>query len=177
MREMCGTLPLYPARARKDCQGAWRTADRRGTPRDKAGAGHVAQCPKLTGSQNRFDMGIAASSAHLAHFVVKRLPVARQHMATADYNVDFLRASGHTVADFLDAQVERGQPSRKACGNSGHRDIRPTQRVHSGFDHVVINANGPSCQALHTDCFEQILRHWLTSFGAKTPHAAFAVVT
>jgi len=46
MREMFGTLPLYPARARKDRQGAWRTADRRGTSRDKAGAGHTGRSPR-----------------------------------------------------------------------------------------------------------------------------------
>ena len=45
-------------------------------------------------------MGRTAGRAHLAHLVIQRLPVLRQHMAAADDDVDLLRPRRHAFANF-----------------------------------------------------------------------------
>ena len=52
---------------------------------------------------------LAAGGAKFRHFVVKRLPVAGQHVAAGDDDVDLLRTRRDAFADLLHAQVVGGE--------------------------------------------------------------------
>ena len=66
---------------------------------DEAGAGDVAQGAKFAGGEDGLDVGLAAGFAHVAHFVVERLPVLGQDVAAGDDDVDLPRAGADAFAD------------------------------------------------------------------------------
>ena len=98
-------------------------------------------------------MGVAAGFAHFGHFVIERLPVAGQRVAAADDDVDFLCTCRDAFADFLDAQVERGQAGGEAGGNSCDGNLSAFKRLYRRVDHVVIDADGAGRQAFHAELF------------------------
>ena len=108
---------------------------------------HIAQCAQFSGGQNGLHMRLATGRAHFCHFIIKRLPVLRQHMAARDHDVDLFRPRLHALADFRKAQVVRRQARRKPGRHCGNGDIRPFQRANGGFHHLVIDADRAHCQA------------------------------
>ena len=66
---------------------------------------------------------LAAGGAHLLCFLIERLPVAGEHVAAGDDDVDFLGAGLHGFGDLGEAGFQRREAGGKAGGDGGDGDV------------------------------------------------------
>src|SRR5206468_3399378 len=71
----------------------------------------------------------------------QRLPVAGEHVAARDDDVDLRRSRRHRCADLAHALLERTQAGGKSSAHGGHRTPGPAQRLHRGADERVVPAH------------------------------------
>ena len=134
--------------------------------------GHIAHRLEIAGGQDRLHMGLAAGLAEIAHLVIKRPPVAGQHMLARDDDVDLLRAVAHRSFDFLELQVMRHKPRRKAGGNGRNRNAAALQRLDGSLHEAMINADRARMDVAvgQSQLLQNIFAHRLLRLGAKPAH-------
>jgi hypothetical protein len=107
-----------------------------------------------------------ASVAHRSDLVIKRLPVAGQHMLASNDDVDLVRALIHRICDLGQPQWQRRQPGGKAGGDRGDGDARPFQRAHGRGHHRRIDADRAHGDRCNAQRLQQIAADRLARLGA-----------
>ncbi len=118
----------------------------------------------------------AAGGAEGPHLVIERLPVAGQHVAARDHDVDLLGPGADTFLDLGHAQVERRQPGREPGADGGHGYSAALERADRCGNHIVINADGADLYAAYSQRLLNIRLDRLARLGAEPFDAPGCVV-
>ena len=117
---------------------------------DHAGAGDIAQCKQIAGTENHFHMGPAAGLSEGGDFIVKSLPFTAEDVSPRDDDVNIVSPGFDRTANFGDAFGQWREPGGKSSGDCGYPDAAAFERTHRGFNEGVIDADGGDleCRAL-----------------------------
>ena len=123
-------------------------------------------------------LGVATGSPHLAHFVIKRLPIAPQDMLARDDDVDFLRASFDGLVNLFNALGERAQAGREAGRDSRDRYAAAFERRQRVLDPLMIDADRADLEIelAGIQRVDDILAQGLPGFGAQPRNLARRVI-
>ncbi len=123
-------------------------------------------------------MRFAAGGTHRPNLIVQALPIATEHHAALDDDVDFARAVLDRRLDFRKADLERREAVREGGGDSGHRDICALEGPDRGCNEIVVHADrrGGHAQLFHTHGLDQIGADGIAGLGAEAFDTAGRVI-
>ena len=158
---------------------------------DEVGAGHhadetrlvhVGKSAQLTRGEDRLEVGVPARLPARLDFVVKGLPVAREHVGARDDDVDLRGPERDGLGDLLEPLFHRGLPRRKSRGYGGDRDtlsVYLSEGVDGVLDARGVHADCAHCDSfvLHAECLDEVLADGCVGLVAEPAHVARGVVT
>ena len=114
--------------------------------RNKTGPGYVRETDKITRAENCLQMRIACCLTKKVNLVIKPLPVASQHKASPDHDIDFLGTRFAGPFYLGNTRLQRRQSIWKTCSNRSDGDTRTLKGLDRLTDQGGIDANSAYCE-------------------------------